>query len=388
MSLQHSFNRPIGLLPLDPRQQFAGFDPVIFNSNHILDHDNSPPIRRFSDQQFGPTVHPSVLLSTISPQDINYDDSFLDFGESQHGFHNRQLPRFGQEPTIFHRPATPFPLYDYDTQYDDGKIFFENQRRPLTRNNFLNPGGQHIASFLTPREPFNKVPFGLNNIGQNTIQPNPVTGRPTVISHSTSFRPDTNAHGLPIHSIHNDNSFFLRPMSPRPSTLRESFNPSPFFRFTDPPPLDSFHHSVTPIPDLSISHEEHHISVLTPTPHGISFHTTPRPNAIIHTTPNPSFQDHFLPRGSTLSAHGFSASTLAPSLPFVSSTLRPILSHRPHLNRGSSRFTPPQNLFNHQTPLIHTRFEPRPPASGLDFSSQYHSGEHLVHGPRPVSIDE
>lgn len=383
ISLHQSINRPIGLLPAHPGHHFSSFDPVLFDSNLIVEHDRSPPHRRFSDQHFSPTPS-SVFLSTINPHGIHFDNSFHDYEGSRIDFASRQLPQFGQDATIFHRPATAFPTYPIASQFNGNQLQFDNHRRPLTRNHFSGPGDQHFSTFVTPREPNNKFPFGLNNIGHDLV-----TGRPTFISHSTTIRPPTNAHGIPPHSLNNENSYFLRPMSPRPTTIGHSVYPSPFVHFTGSTPADIFHNSVTPIP----GHGGHFNPLSSPSPVTIGYHSTPRPNTIIHEAkPGPTFSDHYLPRVTTIAPPNFFASTISPHRPILSTTARPSLSTtrriRKQSGRGASRFTPPVSFFGRRPPAIHTRFAAIPPAphTGTDYSSQYHSGEHLSHEGGHVSV--
>ncbi|XP_018015841.1 uncharacterized protein LOC108672641 [Hyalella azteca] len=348
-----------GLLPVTGRSNFL--QPYL-GGNNLIFHQNDPFIRH--DNNFlGVTPSPGVSFSTLSP-------GLLGITDNNFAFSPRQLAAFADDRTIFHRPTAAPSLLESITTFQN------DQRRPLTRDHFLNVDNQHLSPFVRPREPNLKVPFQNEFFDEGEINSNifvrqpsafpsfDVTGRPIITSHDDSL--------LSIANNDRGNSFALRPASLRPTTLRDSFNPSTYFNFASPTQSDQ----INPLIGLGGQN-----TVIT--------HTTPRPFHIIHeetavVTPSSL---RFSPT-TAFPPQSFSASTFRPSeRPFLSTTLRPFLSSTiapiieteyskvkgPHSGRGSSRYRPRQN------PNVLTRFDQN--LNQLtDYSSQYHSGEHLSHG--------
>lgn len=333
------------------------------------------------------TPAPNVVAVTTSAHGL--------LGHNPFGFAPRQLPAFGQDPTIYHRPTAIPP------RFDNGQVYIEDQhqhissdhRRPLTRDHFLNLQDQHLSSFVTPREPNQKLPFGHEFYGGGSqIDSNVYVERPaSVPAFSVTGRPLIEHH-FDNHFVshpHGDssNSFALRPASPRPTTLHDSLNPSTFYNFVASTPSQKFH---------SESGLVRHSTVGTA--NSVIYNTTPRPFNVIHDhSPTPSSLE-YLPK---LPSPGISATTFRPSYgPILSSTPRPFITSTPGPSfietkhsivkgphsgsRGASRYRPPtqQNIF--QKPHIQTKFE-TVPSGHTDYSSQYHSGEHLSHHHSQVS---
>ncbi|KAF2354874.1 Insect cuticle protein [Trinorchestia longiramus] len=319
---------------------------------------------------FGVTPSPGITASTLSPGLLGLNVPNLEFSP-------RQLSEFDDRRSIFHRPTSS------PSSFVDGQVIFNANRRPLTREHFSNLDDQHLSSFVTPRQPNVKVPFnngffGGGEINSNVFVENPshfpslsVTRRP-FISHDDPFVSNSN----PVRG----NSFALRPVSPRPSTLHESLNPATF---------------LNPIPSTP-SHKFNPFSGIdgfgnVVTPSSISYHSTPRPIHLIHEqSPTPSSLG-YLPT-TPFPSRGLSPTTFGPpNLPIITTTHLPIFSSTydpiirtefskvkgPHSGRGTSRYRPPQTALRSSNVL--TKFDP-PLNQHTDYSSQYHSGEHLSHG--------
>jgi len=329
-------------IPFGPTQSLLplnhGLDPLLLNQNILFDHGGNPPQRRFSD--FGATPAPPYGFPvTLGPHDPS---------------------------TIFHGPN--LPIGNVISNVHD---FTDDRRRPLTREHFLIHNNPIDGPLIRPREPNNKVPFGFNFDGDDFSGPS----GPTVISGVGDFRPPTNGHGEPVHSLYSnkESSGFLRPMSPRRTTIGEARPPSPFSQFIQT--VTPVYHKSTPLP-----------FVTTPSP--LTFHkSTPRPSFEIQTftvTPRPivtpGLRPIFGPSARPPAAPAVFATTFSPIRPIVTTPapppsiilstprppLRPALRPRPFPGRGSSRFKPPAHFGSHFI-------------SGSDYSTQYQSGEHLDH---------